>query len=196
MFLTVHLFVRKRRDFKHSSSCLDSHLWVLNVPEVQQKRKRVLLSWHNLTGRLSGFFVLESYCDFLLHNVLAIPLLWLMPRCWPEAVASAHSAMMNHTLQQEGQAATSRTLAFYRSSLSCPGAPPPAPVQRGLSGFFCHMQKLLKEFFWTKCGRRKFGLNVKYRVSRQTLLVEFANPIISPRCSPQCSTIWPTAENY
>lgn len=120
-FLTVHLFVRKRRDFKHNSGCLDSHLRVLNVPEVQQKRKkRVLLSWHNLTGRLSGFFVLESYCDFLLHNVLAIPLLWLMPRCWPEAVASAHSVMMNHTLQQEGQAATSRTLAFYRSSPACP----------------------------------------------------------------------------
>lgn len=197
-FLTVHLFVRKRRDFKHNSGCLDSHLRVLNVPEVQQKRKkRVLLSWHNFTGRLSGFFVLESYCDFLLHNVLAIPLLWLMPRCWPEAVASAHSLMIDHTLQQEGQAATSRTLAFYRSPPACPGAPQwNSPRLTGSLCFFSPHAKLLKEFFWTKCGRRKLGLNVKYRVSRQTLLVELANPIISPRCSPQCSTIWPTAENY
>lgn len=160
-------------------------------------KKRVLLSWHNLTGRLSGFFVLESYCDFLLHNVLAIPLLWLMPRCWPEAVASAHSVMMNHTLQQEGQAATSRTLAFYRSPPACPGAPQwNSPHLTGSLCFFSPHAKLLKEFFWTKCGRRKLGLNVKYRLSRQTLLVELANPIISPRCSPQCSTIWPTAENY
>lgn len=65
------------------------------------------------------------------------------------------------------------------------------PVERGL--FFANAE-LQKNFFWTNCGRRKFGLNVKYHVSRQKLLVEFANPIISPYCSvppsgPQLKTI-------
>lgn len=50
---------------------------------------------------------------YALPDVLVIELFWLMPRCWPKAVASAHSVMMNNKHAAErGQTATSRTLAF------------------------------------------------------------------------------------